>query len=200
MTSHVEDGVREGKDIVLIKAEKDVALRDVAHVASVATAVKGTQKLMLAVIEKERNSMSVCRKNQSRRPRRHDRHGRHRLLRADLLHVTSMQGVYSSINMPTPDAQKVGLAGPPLGGRFREGRLRDRPHRPRQHDLAERSGNPQRAGVAGATPRVRQGSSSANKMLVLGNSEAKTGTVVMVLDAGMDAGMDEMQLAVDDES
>jgi biopolymer transport protein ExbD len=47
----VEDGVREGKDIVLIKAEKDVLLRDVAHIASVATAVKGT-KLMLAVIEK----------------------------------------------------------------------------------------------------------------------------------------------------
>ena len=43
--------MRDGKDIVLIKAEKDVLLRDVAHIASVATAVKGT-KLMLAVIEK----------------------------------------------------------------------------------------------------------------------------------------------------
>ena len=43
--------MREGKDIVLIKAEKDVLLRDVAHLASVATAVKGTE-LMLAVIEK----------------------------------------------------------------------------------------------------------------------------------------------------
>ncbi len=49
----VEDGLREGRDIVLIKAEKDVLLRDVAHIASVATAVKGT-KLMLAVIEKEK--------------------------------------------------------------------------------------------------------------------------------------------------
>ena len=37
-------------------------------------------------------------------------------------------------------------------------------------------------------------------MLVLGNSEATTGKVVMVLDAGCDAGMDDMQLAVDDES
>ena len=53
VTSYVEDAVREGKDIVLIKAEKDVALRDVAHVASVATAVKGTKKLMLAVLEKK---------------------------------------------------------------------------------------------------------------------------------------------------
>jgi biopolymer transport protein ExbD len=51
VTTSVEDGVRDGKDIVLIKAEKDVLLRDVAHVASVATAVKGT-KLMLAVVEK----------------------------------------------------------------------------------------------------------------------------------------------------
>ena len=53
ITSHVEDAVRDGKDIVLIKAEKDVALRDVAHVAGVATAVKGTRKLMLAVLEKK---------------------------------------------------------------------------------------------------------------------------------------------------
>jgi len=51
VTSVVEDGLRNDKDIVLIKAEKDVLLRDVAHLASVATAVKGTQ-LMLAVIEK----------------------------------------------------------------------------------------------------------------------------------------------------
>ena len=51
VTTAVENGLREDKDIVLIKAEKDVLLRDVAHIASVATAVKGT-KLMLAVIEK----------------------------------------------------------------------------------------------------------------------------------------------------
>jgi biopolymer transport protein ExbD len=46
----VEDGVRDGKEYVLIKAEKDVLLRDVVHIATIATAVKGT-KLMLAVIE-----------------------------------------------------------------------------------------------------------------------------------------------------
>jgi biopolymer transport protein ExbD len=51
VTTLVEDGVRDGKEIVLIKAEKGVLLRDVAHLASVATAVKGT-KLMLAVIER----------------------------------------------------------------------------------------------------------------------------------------------------
>jgi len=51
VSAAVEDGVRDGKDIILIKAEKEVLLRDVAHIANIATAVKGT-KLMLAVIEK----------------------------------------------------------------------------------------------------------------------------------------------------
>jgi biopolymer transport protein ExbD len=51
VTTLVEDAVREGKETVLIKAEKNVPLRDVAHLGSVATAVKGTE-LMLAVIEK----------------------------------------------------------------------------------------------------------------------------------------------------
>jgi biopolymer transport protein ExbD len=52
VTAAVEQGLREGKEIILIKSEKDVSLRDVAHVANVATAVKGT-KLMLAVLEKK---------------------------------------------------------------------------------------------------------------------------------------------------
>ena len=51
VTAAVEDGVREGKSIVLIKAEKDVLLRDVARIASVTTSVQGVE-LMLAVIEK----------------------------------------------------------------------------------------------------------------------------------------------------
>ena len=47
----VEKGRREeSKDIVLIKAEKEVPLRDVAHIAGVATAGGGV-KLMLAVLE-----------------------------------------------------------------------------------------------------------------------------------------------------
>jgi biopolymer transport protein ExbD len=51
VTAAVEDGARDGRNIVLIKAEKDVLLRDVAHLATLATAVDGTE-LMLAVIEK----------------------------------------------------------------------------------------------------------------------------------------------------
>jgi biopolymer transport protein ExbD len=53
VTKFVADAVVEGKFIVLVKAEKDVPLRDTAHVAGVATAVSGMKKLMLAVIEKK---------------------------------------------------------------------------------------------------------------------------------------------------
>ena len=48
----VEAGMREGKNTVLIKAGRDVCLRDVARIASLATAVKGV-KLNLAVVEKD---------------------------------------------------------------------------------------------------------------------------------------------------
>ncbi|MBC8116174.1 MAG: biopolymer transporter ExbD [Candidatus Saccharimonas sp.] len=48
----VEEGLRSQKNTVLIKAEKNVRLRDVARVAAVAAAVPGME-LKLAVIEKE---------------------------------------------------------------------------------------------------------------------------------------------------
>ena len=48
----VEQGVRAQKNTVLIKAEKNVRLRDVARVAAAAAGVAGME-LKLAVIEKE---------------------------------------------------------------------------------------------------------------------------------------------------
>ena len=48
----VEEGVRAQKNTVLIKAEKNVRLRDVARVAAAAAGVAGME-LKLAVIEKE---------------------------------------------------------------------------------------------------------------------------------------------------
>ncbi len=48
----VEEGVRSQKNTVLIKAEKNVRLRDVARVAAAAAGVPGME-LKLAVIEKE---------------------------------------------------------------------------------------------------------------------------------------------------
>jgi len=48
----VEQAVREKKTYVLVKAEREVFLRDVVHVAGVATASKGL-KLMVAVMRKD---------------------------------------------------------------------------------------------------------------------------------------------------
>jgi biopolymer transport protein ExbD len=46
------NGLQQGKSTVLIKAAREVRLRDVARIANVATAIKGI-KLNLAVMEKE---------------------------------------------------------------------------------------------------------------------------------------------------
>jgi biopolymer transport protein ExbD len=47
-----EKGAAEGHMTVLIKAEKDVAVREVIHVGQIATSVRGTN-LMLGVVEKK---------------------------------------------------------------------------------------------------------------------------------------------------
>jgi biopolymer transport protein ExbD len=113
---------------------------------------------------------------------------------------TSMQGVFSAIKMPTPNSQSSTSHGRRTLKDFEKADyivvridrdnvvwLNDR-EIPSEHELLVQ------------LRAVKQGSSAANKLLVLGNSEAKTDKVVEVLDAGCDAGMDEMQLAVDDES
>jgi biopolymer transport protein ExbD len=113
---------------------------------------------------------------------------------------TSMQGVYSSINMPTPDAQKTGAQGRRSVGDFEKADfVIVRIDRDNVVWLNDRE-IPSEQELLVQLRAVRQASSSANKMLVLGNSEAKAGKVVEVLDAGMEAGMVDMQLAVDDES
>jgi biopolymer transport protein ExbD len=48
----VEAGVRADKKTILIKAEKNVRLRDISRIGSLAVAVPGTD-LKLAVLEKE---------------------------------------------------------------------------------------------------------------------------------------------------
>jgi biopolymer transport protein ExbD len=47
----IEEGMRDGRTFVLIKAEKEVALRDIGHLAGIASNVLGA-KLRLAVIER----------------------------------------------------------------------------------------------------------------------------------------------------
>lgn len=50
--SAIETGVRARKNTVLIKAEKDVRLRDVARIGAIAASVPGTE-LKVSVIEKD---------------------------------------------------------------------------------------------------------------------------------------------------
>ena len=115
--------------------------------------------------------------------------------------VTSMQGIYASISMPAPDQQKGASQGKRTVMEFeKDGDFvivridrddtvwLDGAEIPSDQDLRIKLRN------------ARRGSGTPNKMLVLGSSEARHGTVVMVLDAGNDAGMDEVQLAVDDET
>lgn len=115
--------------------------------------------------------------------------------------VTSMEGVYASIKLPSPDPQKVAATGKRSVNDFESDKeyvviridkentlwLNDTEIASQQELLVR-------------LREIRQGNSSLNKMLVLGASEAKTGKVVEVLDAGSDVGMDQVQLAIDDES
>jgi biopolymer transport protein ExbD len=113
---------------------------------------------------------------------------------------TSMQDTQSSIKMPTPQAQNSASQGRRSVADFEKADfVIVRIDRDSTVWLNDRE-IPSEQELLVQLRAVRQSSSSANKMLVLGNSEAKTGTVVMVLDAGMEAGMNDMQLAVDDES
>ena len=112
--------------------------------------------------------------------------------------VTSMEGVYASINMPTPDAQKTAAKGKRSIADYQNDKdcvivridsnntvwINDSETRSEQEILV----------------RLREIRATSPRMLVLGNGEATHGTVVMVLDAGSDAGMKEVQLAVDDDS
>lgn len=111
--------------------------------------------------------------------------------------VTAMQGVASSIAMPPPDQQKTGAQGRRSVSDFeKEGDYAivriDRDNTvwlegseiPSEQELRV---------------RLRASRQLASKMLVLGSGDAQHGTVVMVLDAGNDVGMEEVRLAVSDE-
>jgi biopolymer transport protein ExbD len=113
---------------------------------------------------------------------------------------TSMQGTYSSINLPTPDAQHRGAQGKRSVAAFEKADfVIVRIDRDNVVWLNDRE-IPSEQELLLQLRALRQASSSANKMLVLGNNEATSGKVVEVLDSGMEAGMTDLQLAVDDES
>ena len=115
--------------------------------------------------------------------------------------VTSMEGVYSSIRMPAPDRQKAASVGRRSVSDFESDKQYvivriDRDSTVWLNDTEI----PSEQELLVRLREARRSDQAANRMLVVGNSEAKHGTVVMVLDAGSEAGMEEVQLAVDDES
>jgi biopolymer transport protein ExbD len=115
--------------------------------------------------------------------------------------VTSMEGVYSSIDMPSPDPQKMASSGKKSVSDFESDKEYVIVRIDKDNTLwlndSEVSGEQE---LLVKLREIRQGASAPNRMLVLGNSDATHGNVVMVLDAGSDAGMEDVQLAVDDES
>jgi biopolymer transport protein ExbD len=115
--------------------------------------------------------------------------------------ITSMEGVYSSIDMPSPDPQKMASSGKRSVSDFQSDKdyivVRiDRDNTVWLNDAVISSDQE----LLVRLREAKQSDSSPKRMLVLGNSEAKHGKVVTVLDAGSDAGMEEVQLAIDDES
>ncbi len=115
--------------------------------------------------------------------------------------VTSMEGVYSSIDLPSPDSQKTTTSGTRNVSDFESDKdyvivridkdntiwLNDTEVTSQQELLVR-------------LREIRQSNSPPNRMLVLGNGQATNGRVVEVLDAGSDVGMEQVQLALDDES
>jgi biopolymer transport protein ExbD len=113
---------------------------------------------------------------------------------------TMMQSAQSSINMPTPESRKTASQGRRSVADFEKADfVIVRIDRDNAVWLNDRE-IPSEQELLVQLRTIRKERAGTNKMLVLGNSDAKSGTVVMVLDAGNDAGMEEMQLAVDDES
>jgi biopolymer transport protein ExbD len=115
--------------------------------------------------------------------------------------VTSMQGMFSSIDMPAPDPQKSAARSQRSASDYEKDKdyivVRiDRDSVVWLDDTEVRTEQDLRVRLHG----MRQNASAPTKLLDLGHGEAKNGTVVMVLDAGNDAGMEELQMAIDDES
>jgi biopolymer transport protein ExbD len=115
--------------------------------------------------------------------------------------VTSMEGVYSSLHMPSPDPQKVATSGKRSVNDFQSDKEYVVVRIDKENTLwLNDSEVASQQELLVRLREIRQGASPPNRMLVLGNSEAKNGRVVEVLDAGSDVGMEEVQLAIDDES
>lgn len=114
--------------------------------------------------------------------------------------VTSMQGLYSAIAMPTPTPQASAAQGPRTVAEF-ESSSDYLVVRIDRDDTVWLEGTevPSEQELRVKLRAARQEPNAPTKMLVLSSSDARHGAVVMVLDAGNDAGMAEVRLGIDDE-
>jgi len=114
--------------------------------------------------------------------------------------VTSMHALDSSIPMPAPDPQKAAareqrsLAALEADDEYIIVRI-DR-HDTISLDGAEMHND---RDLLFKLRELRLGAGRPDKMLVVGHGDASHGTVVMVLDAGRDVGIEQVRLAVADE-
>lgn len=113
--------------------------------------------------------------------------------------VTSMGGVASTISLPQPNPQKPGAQARRTVADYETDYLIVRIDR----DSAiwfegDEISSEQELRVR--LKNARQSAGAPNKMLVLGSGDAYHGTVVMVLDAGYGAGLEDVRLAVKDDT
>ena len=113
--------------------------------------------------------------------------------------VTSMGGVASTISMPPPNPQKPGAQARRAVADYEADYLIVRIDRENAiwFEGEQINSEPE---LRNRLKSARQGANAPNKMLVLGSGDAYHGTVVMVLDAGYGAGLEDVRLAVKDET
>ena len=109
--------------------------------------------------------------------------------------VTSMQGVASTIGLPNPDPKQAGKsAAPAAASAYVTVRV--------DHDSMiwlEGDEVTSEQELRTKLREAREGGSGSSKMAVVANGDAQYSTIVMVMDAGNDAGMEEIRLAVVDD-
>jgi biopolymer transport protein ExbD len=118
--------------------------------------------------------------------------------------VTSMQGLYSAIAIPPPNPEKASSQVKRNASDYENDSEYVVVRVDRDNALwiegdKVTSDQELRTKLRNARQGVK-GAPGLKKLMVLGNGEAHTVAIVKVIDAGNDAGMEEVQLALDDES
>jgi biopolymer transport protein ExbD len=110
--------------------------------------------------------------------------------------VTSMQGLFAGLEVPSPESKKASTKVRRTVSDYEKDNVIVRVDRdntvwlddveiPSEQDLREKLRQRRNSGI--------------NKLLLLASGDCSHGKVVMVLDSGCDAGIEELQMAVDVE-